>query len=346
MGIWTPSRRELIAGAPLLAGAAALPRRLFAAPAFAPLKFLVVGDWGRDGKKGQSEVAARMGEAAEGIAFVASTGDNFYLRGVSSSTDRQWETSFEQIYTDPRIVEKTWFPVLGNHDYGGNVEAQVRRTEERQGRWQMRGRWYGVSREDLHRDDLDLFFIDTVAWQGKEAFPFDWLGSPIHREDQAAQIKWLDGALGASTARFKLVFGHHGIYSIGPHGGAMRMKELDDVLRAHGVAAYVNGHDHCLYHISRDGLHYVCSGGGSEVLATYTGGNESGCVFHAYCAEAHRGTGFPLWQYFSADRGFATFEVHEQHIEVEMVGLGATNYNHHRFTILEPALARQAARAS
>jgi hypothetical protein len=111
------------------------------------------------------------------------------------------------------------------------------------------------------------------------------------------------------------------------------MKELDDVLRAHGVTAYINGHDHCLYHISRDGLHYICSGGGSEVLATYTGGNSSGCVFETFCEEAPRGNAFPLWHYFIGDRGFASFEVHRDHVEFELIGLGATGPNHHRFKI-------------
>jgi hypothetical protein len=342
MALLRPTRRELIAAAPLLLGAAAFPGRSFAAPADEPLKFLVVGDWGRDGKKGQKDVAARMGEAAAGIKFVASTGDNFYLRGVSSATDRQWDSSFEEIYTHPALARPPWYAVLGNHDYGGDVQAQIEHTGMGSGRWQMERLWYKVPGSRFQRPDLDLFFINTVVWLGKEDFPFKWLGSDIEKGQQQAQIKWLTEALGASTARFKLVFGHHGIYSIGPHGGKMRMKELDDVLRAHGVTAYINGHDHCLYHISRDGMHYICSGGGSEVLATYTGGSHSGCVFETFCEEMPRGYAFPLWHYFIGDRGFASFEVYPDHIVFDLIGLGGTEFNNHRFILRPPTGQRPA----
>jgi hypothetical protein len=74
------------------------------------------------------------------------------------------------------------------------------------------------------------------------------------------------------------------------------------------------------------------------VLASYTGGEESGCVFDAFCADEPRGRSFPLWHYFIGDRGFASFEVHQHHIDVEMRGLGGTGHNHHRFRIVEPAL--------
>ena len=111
------------------------------------------------------------------------------------------------------------------------------------------------------------------------------------------------------------------------------------MLRAYGVTAYVSGHDHCLYHISRGGMHYICSGGGSEVLATYTGGEESGCVFDAFCDDTPRGKAFPLWHRFVGDRGFATFAVHQDHIRVELIGLGDPDGQHYGFTIPAPSIA-------
>jgi tartrate-resistant acid phosphatase type 5 len=308
MTLLRPTRRELIAAAPLLLGAAALPARAFGAADPQALNFLVVGDWGRDGKKGQQAVADRMAITAQevGSRFVVSTGDNFYFRGVSSATDRQWDTSFQNIYAASSL-QTPWYPVLGNHDYGGNVQAQLDRRKLFP-RWQMRGRRYAIGADDLKRDDVALFFIDTVAWLGKESFPFKWLGSDIAPDDQRKQRDWLVEQLRASRARHKFVFGHHGIYSIGPHGGTMRMKELDDVLRRFGVTAYVHGHDHCLYHISRAGLHYICSGAGSEVLHHYTGGEESGCVLPVFCDTATRDDVFPFWHYYLEASGFATFQ--------------------------------------
>jgi len=317
MALFRPTRRELIGSIPLLAGAAALPAPLVAATlAPEPFNFLVVGDWGRNGSPNQVEVARRMGEvaAASDSRFTVSTGDNFYKLGVSSVTDSQWAKSFTNVYTHPAL-QKPWYAVLGNHDYGGRVQAQIDRTGT--GPWVMDNLWYERRPDQIGHPDVHLFFINTVVWLGKESFPFKWLGSDIGKDDQEAQIEWLTEKLGASTARYKFVFGHHGIYSIGPHGGKMRMKDLDDVLRKHRVTAYVNGHDHCLYHISRDGLHYICSGAGSQILDDYKGGpvfvdpagGRSGCVLPVFCDATSRGELFPYWHRHLAEPGFAEFEI-------------------------------------
>jgi acid phosphatase len=261
-----------------------------------------------------------MGQAASLSRphFVASTGDNFYPFGVSSDRDSQWQSSFEAIYTADGLVDPPRFAVLGNHDYGGRIDAQTGRTGH--GRWHMPGLWYSVRGAGFGRADVDLYFINTVVWLGKERFPFSWLGSEISSGEQQAQRAWLIAELAASTARYKLVFGHHGIYSIGPHGGEMRMKELDDVLRKYGVTAYVNGHDHCLYHISRDGLHYVCSGGGSKIEARYTGGRVSGCVLKSYCGAGEDAL-LPRWHCFIPDAGYAAFEISDQGLSFDLVGV-------------------------
>ncbi len=318
MSLLRPTRRELISAAPLLVGASVLPAPLLAGLPTQTLKFLVVGDWGRDGKHSQRDVAQQMGRTATSIGsrFTVSTGDNFYLLGVSSTTDRQWETSFERIYT-AESLQTPWYAVLGNHDYGGRVQAQIDRTGEDR-RWRMPARWH-----DLKVDEADahLFFIDTVAWLGKESFPFKWLGSDIRPEHQEEQIDWLVTGLRNSTARTKLVFGHHGIYSIGPHGGKMRMKELDDVLRRFGVTAYVNGHDHCLYHISRNGMDYICSGAGSEVKRTYTGVPDSQCVVRTFCDPSTTDSVFPYWHSYRPEAGFAAFEVGPSGVDLRFIDI-------------------------
>jgi hypothetical protein len=318
MPLYRPSRRQLIKQVPAAALVAAWPAALRSQGVTELTNFLVIGDWGRNGHAFQRLVAERMTKTAceKGSAFVASTGDNFYSRGVSSPNDKQWRTSFEDIYTDSAL-QKTWHAVLGNHDYGGRVEAQIERTG--QGRWHMPGRWFAVPGA---APGLDLFFIDTVTWQGKEAFPWKWLGSKITKGHQNQQLEWLIDALATSTAHHKIVVGHHGIYSIGPHGGSMRLKELDDVLRAYDVTAYVSGHDHCLYHIARAGMHYICSGGGSEVLATYTGGKEYQCVFDVFCDQRSPApVALPRWYTFLQQAGFASFTVNATGISFELIGV-------------------------
>jgi len=327
MTLFRPTRREFIASIPLIAGAASLPAPLLAQPAETPLNFLVVGDWGRGGHHNQQAVADLMGEKAaeKHTAFIASTGDNFYMFGVSGVDDPKWRSSFENVYRGPGYEGVPWYPVLGNHDYGGNVQAQIDYGRAHPGRWQMKHHYYQRSLTSPGGATMDLFFIDTVMWIGREGFPFYFLGSRIGPDDQRRQAAWLVAALGASRARFKFVFGHHGIHSIGPHGGEMQMAQLDDVLRRFGVTAYIHGHDHCLFHISHSAIdpgngtgrqmHYICSGGGSQILATYTGGPVSGCVYRGFCDAAGADSPFPHWQAFIRDAGYAAFDVYRDRVD-------------------------------
>jgi hypothetical protein len=101
------------------------------------LSFLVIGDWGRKGGFNQSLVAHQMGVVGEklDIDFVISVGDNFYDDGLKGVNDPSFEASFSHIYTHPSL-QKQWYSVLGNHDYRGNVEAQLSKVlTQKDWRW-------------------------------------------------------------------------------------------------------------------------------------------------------------------------------------------------------------------
>lgn len=314
------NRRQLLKGAG--ASAVLLPSLAISREASRSLNFLVVGDWGRNGADYQRHVAAQMGRlgASIGSRFTISTGDNFYKLGVTSPTARQWDTSFEEIYTAPSL-QSAWYPVLGNHDYGGDVAAQIQRTKL-SSRWQMRDRWFSVGPSELGRHDVELFFIDTIAWRGSESLPFSVLGSSLSKADGAAQRVWLKAALKNSHAAHKVVFGHYPIYSVGPHGGHgpdRGMLELDDMLREAGVTAYVCGHDHCLYYIERSGMHYVCSGGGSQELHQYRGDPKvSGCVLPGTCTPPPPWPD-PIWYDYIDKAGFAAFSISDAGVDFSFV---------------------------
>jgi tartrate-resistant acid phosphatase type 5 len=89
------NRREVLSALAATAAVTAIPNA-FAGVSPAPLNFLVVGDWGRNGDSNQREVAVQMGKAAEGLASqcVISVGDNFYEDGVQSTSDPMWRSSF------------------------------------------------------------------------------------------------------------------------------------------------------------------------------------------------------------------------------------------------------------
>jgi tartrate-resistant acid phosphatase type 5 len=75
--------------------------------------------------------------------------------------------------------------------------------------------------------------------------------------------------LAASKASWKLVFGHHPIYSASPiHGDTVELQDrLLPILHAHHVQAYICGHEHDLQHLEADGVDYFVSGAGAECRA-------------------------------------------------------------------------------
>jgi len=260
------NRRDVLASLAAATTLTALPA-LGALPA-ATLDFLVVGDWGRDGTSHQREVAAQMGKAAIslGSRCVISVGDNFYEDGVKSTSDPQWRSSFEEIYSAPSL-QVPWYVALGNHDYRGVPQAQIDYAKGSM-RWRMPSRYYKVAGTDIGAPHVDLFVIDTspLVHQYRDKV-HTAIAENVASQDVPAQLRWLDEQLGQSAAAWKLVIGHHTIYSGGSgHGDTPETKELiEPLLRKHHVQAYFNGHDHDLQHLRRGGVDYVCCGAGSEV---------------------------------------------------------------------------------
>lgn len=323
MGQWSPTRRELILGGPVIMAATKVGASTSLISPSRNMRFLVVGDWGRDGKHYQRHVAAWMKLEMEtrGCDFIASTGDNFYEVGVSSSDDPQWKSSYEDVYA-AELRALPWYVVAGNHDWGGNIWAQLDRTNN--GGWRMPWMWYDVSGKEFGRPDVHLFFIDTVSWIGVEGKGFNICGQVLRKKDVADQKKWLAQALSQSQAAIKLVFGHHPIYSVGPHGGKWQLHDLDKMLIGNNVSAYICGHDHCLYHIHTGNMDYVCSGGGSKEMSEYTGGKtQRGCVFDGQC-------GSPRWISYLDRAGFAVIDVERDLLRIKFIdrdGVVAHSYH-------------------
>jgi tartrate-resistant acid phosphatase type 5 len=246
------------------------------APAFADardgaLNFLAVGDWGREGAFHQADVAARMGETASAMnaRFVISVGDNFYEDGVVGVDDPQWKTSFEDIYSAPSL-QVPWRVILGNHDYHGDSQAQIDYSHKSR-RWRMPARWTEVSETAPDGARVDFFLLDTspfISGYYKDGAK----KVKVAGQDTAAQLAWFEDALTRSKADWKIVVGHHPVWPLregeagGEDGGAAKdmQARIDPILHRHGVHLYLNGHDHDLQHVEKDGTHYVCTGAGSK----------------------------------------------------------------------------------
>ncbi|PWZ17570.1 Purple acid phosphatase 3 [Zea mays] len=171
----------------------------------------------------------RVGEKLD-IDFVISTGDNFYKNGLKGVRDQAFKELFMDIYI-AQSLQKPWYSEL-----------------------------------------VDFFFVDTTPFQleywthpGKHRY--DWRGVAPRGKYIANLLKDMDVAMKRSTARWKIVVGHHTMRSVSEHGDTEELLELLlPVLKDNGVDFYINGHDHCLEHISsRDSpLQYFTSGGGSK----------------------------------------------------------------------------------
>ncbi|HEY3761495.1 MAG TPA: tartrate-resistant acid phosphatase type 5 family protein [Verrucomicrobiae bacterium] len=246
---------------------------LFAAdmpPSFAAgnLRFLVFGDWGRNGEKDQVEVAIQMARASKNISaqFIISVGDNFYEEGVKSVADPQWQTSFENVYRDSAL-QIPWQVILGNHDYCGDCDAQIEYSKSHP-RWNMPARYFVQTYRIDESNTADFFYLDTTPMI-KSYRNQNKIGPNIAAQDVAKQLAWFKNALGASKARWKIAFGHHPIYSGGKHSDtADLVEQVLPLLHEYKVQAWFNGHDHDLQHLADDKMNFFCSGAGSQVSIT------------------------------------------------------------------------------
>jgi acid phosphatase len=91
----------------------------------------------------------------------------------------------------------------------------------------------------------------------------------VKSEDNDKQVAWLEAALAASTAQWKIVIAHHPVYSGGEHGDTPYIvKNILPLLEKYKVQAYFNGHDHDLQHLQAGAVNLFCSGAGSKPRKT------------------------------------------------------------------------------
>lgn len=232
------------------------------------LNFLVVGDWGRKGLYNQTEVAFQMGKVGEvlDIEFVISTGDNFYDNGLRGVNDPGFKESYTQIYT-AESLQKQWYAVLGNHDYRGDAKAQLSSALRK-----IDSRWLVLRSYVLNAGFAEFFFVDTtpfvnVYFDDPLHHHYDWRGIMPRDTYLANLLKDLESALSKSSAKWKIVVGHHAMRSVSHHGDTQELlQRVLPILEANNVDMYVNGHDHCLQHLKclDSPIQFITSGAGSK----------------------------------------------------------------------------------
>ncbi|MBP1677903.1 MAG: acid phosphatase [Bacteroidetes bacterium] len=213
--------------------------------------FIVANDLGRNGYYDQKTIAASMGQFAADydIEFVAAAGDIHHFNGVASVTDPLWMTNFELIYSHPDLM-LDWYAILGNHEYRGNTQACLDYGKVSR-RWIMPSRYYTMVKEIDDHTTMRLLFIDTSPLIQKyreetEDYP------DACKQDDKAQLQFIDSVLSNSKETWKIVIGHHPIYAYTTKDSSERtdlQARLDPILRKNKVDFYFNGHIHNFQHI-------------------------------------------------------------------------------------------------
>jgi predicted phosphodiesterase len=93
---------------------------------------------------------------------------------------------------------------------------------------------------------VQFFALATQAWS----------------ETQAA---WLDRELAQSAARWKIVYGHHGIYSYGTHGPTPELQRSLLPILKDRANLYIFGHEHIVQDLREEnGVHFLNAPAGGQ----------------------------------------------------------------------------------
>jgi hypothetical protein len=211
-------------------------------PSEQAIRVLAFGDFGT-GSEAQKQLAAAMLQYHKKTPFDfgLTLGDNFYPRGVNGLDDPQWKSKWEDMYSPLGIK---FYATLGNHDWAqpdspaAEVVYSMKSTS-----WRMPAPYYTFT-----AGPVQFFAFDTM-------------------EITDAELSWLDRELSKSQAPWRVVYGHHHIFSATRGDNKELVERLLPVLEKHSVDVYLNGHDHNLQELkSEGGVHFFVSGGGGANL--------------------------------------------------------------------------------
>ncbi len=196
------------------------------------IRVLVFGDFGREGTNLTSVASAAAAyHRKQPFDLGLTVGDNFEPDGVLSPSDPRWKGGWEQVYHPLGIPI---FASTGNHDWGFPDSPAAQILYSKQSRtWRMPALYYSFT-----AGPAQFFALATQAMS-------------------STQLHWLKQELERSTARWKIVYGHHPVYSHGTYGPVKEFQAALAPVLANRADVYLCGHEHSVQHIGPvDGVHY------------------------------------------------------------------------------------------
>jgi hypothetical protein len=206
-----------------------------------PLRFIAFGDYG-EGTPFQAALGQQMVKTFQKTPYHLALllGDNIYPNG---DIKRLAKTHFENPYAGLIQNKVRFLAAIGDHDdHHGHKQAEM-------AYFKMPGDYYEVS-----QGPVDFFILNTTHF--------------VHSPKQRA---WLEKALSQSHAPWKIVIGHHPLYSSGRNGNTEGVKAiLEPMLTRYHADLYLSGHDHDYERFKPiHNVHYMVSGGGGSFLYNF-----------------------------------------------------------------------------
>jgi len=251
------------------------------------LRLAFIGDAGTGGS---AQRAVRDQMLRWPIAMTFMLGDNIYERG----SREDFGPRFDQVYKPLMDRGTVFHSSLGNHDVSfcsARTTVLDRLPDDADAyRWDilrcdvkaqlthpsfgyLGGKRYYSVRSDASAAPLaEVFALDSNTLRTSQSKL-----SPLQTD--IPQVEWLDRALAASNARWKMVIMHHPIHSpsvplkyflfvpIGEgHSRELLLEQqIGGILKKHNVDVVLAGHNHFYARmVPQDGIRYFVSGGGGR----------------------------------------------------------------------------------
>ena len=198
------------------------------------VRWAVIGDNGT-GEEPELEIARQMQRywSVVKFDFVTMDGDNIY----GGHSPRDFQLKFEEPYKSLLDENVKFYASLGNHD---DPQLEINYKP-----YSMGGNRYYT----FQKKNVEFFVLDSNYMTPQ-------------------QLSWLEDKLKSSTAKWKIAYFHHPLYTCARyHGPDTDLRnELMPLFTKYGVNAVWSGHEHVYEHLKpQQGIYFFLEGESGEL---------------------------------------------------------------------------------